>query len=218
MKTCSVEGCDRPSKFLGWCHPHYTRSRREGWPKPEKVKPKPLPCTHDNCGRTAIAKGLCNTHYQQIWRAENREASNGYTRNWQSQNREHTRRRSSEWRKKNPERWVEIYSENNWENRFVKRLAKHGWRESQWRALIAFQNNACAICARAIDADDRFTHVDHCHTNGFVRGALCHWCNTRLGTYEKHMRPDGALYPRYDRYLNAPPAIQFLQKADNDNG
>ena len=28
--TCSVDGCDRPLKALGWCHPHYSRWRAHG--------------------------------------------------------------------------------------------------------------------------------------------------------------------------------------------
>jgi len=32
MGICKIEGCGRPSKARGLCHPHYTRQRRHGHP------------------------------------------------------------------------------------------------------------------------------------------------------------------------------------------
>jgi hypothetical protein len=30
QRTCSVDGCERPVKAFGWCHPHYSRWRAHG--------------------------------------------------------------------------------------------------------------------------------------------------------------------------------------------
>lgn len=32
IKTCSIEGCDKPASSRGWCHTHYTRWYRHGDP------------------------------------------------------------------------------------------------------------------------------------------------------------------------------------------
>jgi hypothetical protein len=32
MRTCAIEGCDRPVRGHGWCHMHYQRWRRHGDP------------------------------------------------------------------------------------------------------------------------------------------------------------------------------------------
>ena len=38
MMTCSVEGCEYPSRALGWCLPHWGRNRRYGSPTGTPVK------------------------------------------------------------------------------------------------------------------------------------------------------------------------------------
>ena len=32
MTTCSIDGCEKPSRTRGWCHTHYTRWRSHGDP------------------------------------------------------------------------------------------------------------------------------------------------------------------------------------------
>lgn len=41
----------------------------------------------------------------------------------------------------------------------------------------------CDACGRSKDeaATERGFHIDHCHDGGYVRGVLCHYCNTALG-------------------------------------
>lgn len=48
--------------------------------------------------------------------------------------------------------------------------------------FYAAQDGQCAICQKAIALAD--SHLDHCHTTGFIRGVLCVSCNTKLGFYE----------------------------------
>ena len=47
--------------------------------------------------------------------------------------------------------------------------------------LIVKQNRRCLICS---DEFIKTPHVDHCHTNGHVRGLLCAGCNTGLGLFK----------------------------------
>ena len=53
--TCSVHGCDRPSRNRGpgLCEYCYQRQRK-------KAKP---PCIVEGCGRQYFSKGYCYTHY-----------------------------------------------------------------------------------------------------------------------------------------------------------
>lgn len=43
-------------------------------------------------------------------------------------------------------------------------------------ALKLSQDNRCALCKKQAKLV-----VDHCHTDGHVRGLLCHGCNTGIG-------------------------------------
>jgi hypothetical protein len=58
------------------------------------------------------------------------------------------------------------------------------WRDLR-AAFVDAQAGDCAICQRELGER---VHLDHCHTTGFVRGALCSSCNTKLGWYETHRR------------------------------
>lgn len=53
-------------------------------------------------------------------------------------------------------------------------------------AMLEAQGGRCAICERLIayepgDGTVKNAHLDHCHTNGRVRGWLCSPCNRALG-------------------------------------
>jgi hypothetical protein len=50
---------------------------------------------------------------------------------------------------------------------------------SDFTDMVKSQNGLCAICGTEPDE----LVVDHCHTNGNVRGLLCHSCNTGLGKF-----------------------------------
>lgn len=68
---------------------------------------------------------------------------------------------------------------------------------------------ACAICGRAGRKGTRSKRlsVDHCHTTGYVRGALCSPCNRYvLG----HLRDDVDALRRAIDYLENPPAFDVI--------
>lgn len=57
---------------------------------------------------------------------------------------------------------------------------KYGLARIDYDALIAAQNNKCAICKNEFTLR-RMTHVDHCHATNHIRGILCYHCNVALG-------------------------------------
>ncbi len=74
----------------------------------------------------------------------------------------------------------------------------YGITLEQYAALLAQQNNQCAICgAPPGDARSKHLHVDHCHISNKVRGLLCGNCNNGLGQFQD----DVALLLRAVEYL-----------------
>jgi hypothetical protein len=69
--------------------------------------------------------------------------------------------------------------------------ALYGMTKEQFYALSAAQGDACGICRRPASditrpagvygSISRYLEVDHCHEGGYVRGLLCHKCNSGLG-------------------------------------
>src|SRR5262245_1258931 len=60
----------------------------------------------------------------------------------------------------------------------------YGISPADYEALFARQGGACAICKRS----GLPLCVDHCHVTGWVRGLLCHSCNSALGFLQDHPR------------------------------
>ena len=85
----------------------------------------------------------------------------------------------------------EIYVEN-----------KYGLKPNVYRQMLKKQHNKCAICGG--DFGNREPHVDHCHSNGFVRGILCSACNVALG----NARDDINILWSMIEYLNASKLFQ----------
>lgn len=63
--------------------------------------------------------------------------------------------------------------------------ARHyGLSKQQFDAMMAAQENACAVCRRPFkEMSSRNVHVDHCHDTGLVRGILCVYCNRGIGCF-----------------------------------
>lgn len=57
---------------------------------------------------------------------------------------------------------------------------QYGLSLEDYARMYVSQRQQCAICASALKLD-KFTHVDHCHSSGRVRGLLCFDCNSTLG-------------------------------------
>lgn len=67
-RTCTVDGCDRPSRARGWCKMHWHRWRRHGDPMVVDVGPKPthVGCLVDGCDSKHHAQGYCTKHWQRV--------------------------------------------------------------------------------------------------------------------------------------------------------
>lgn len=59
----------------------------------------------------------------------------------------------------------------------------------QYEALLAAQNNVCAICKKPeraiLNGKIKNLAVDHCHKTGKIRGLLCCACNRGVGMFNE---------------------------------
>lgn len=67
-------------------------------------------------------------------------------------------------------------------------LAKYKMNLSEVEKMLEQQDYLCAICKQSgfkmHEGVWTMLNVDHCHTSGTVRGALCHNCNRGLGLFK----------------------------------
>lgn len=69
-------------------------------------------------------------------------------------------------------------------DREVWRDRRYGLEPGQFDAMVAAQQNCCAICSRDMGEGCK-RHIDHDHATGRVRGLLCAGCNSALGRIER---------------------------------
>ena len=69
-RTCSVTGCERPSRKRGWCILHYRRWRTHADPYwiPITYRVSGLVCRAEGCARPVLARELCKKHYSRWYR------------------------------------------------------------------------------------------------------------------------------------------------------
>ena len=58
----------------------------------------------------------------------------------------------------------------------------YGITIEDFESMLEKQRGRCAICERPKPGGKGDWHVDHCHDTGRVRGLLCHFCNTAIGS------------------------------------
>lgn len=64
-----------------------------------------------------------------------------------------------------------------------KRIEKlYGVTKSIFDLMLKDQDHKCAICESEIKES---AHIDHCHTDGHVRGLLCSRCNQAIGLLDE---------------------------------
>jgi len=64
-------------------------------------------------------------------------------------------------------------------------LRKYGLTQDDWDELVERQGDRCAICRTGTPGGrGQLWHIDHDHTNGDVRGLLCHHCNVGIGNFQ----------------------------------
>jgi hypothetical protein len=95
-----------------------------------------------------------------------------------------------EWKERNRDQTLAAnrreYAEDPWKARLARIRQRFGLSPSQYLALIYFQDHRCACCGTSDPGSVHGWHVDHDHTTGKVRGAVCHRCNTVLGMLGDH--------------------------------
>lgn len=200
--------CNETKIFArGLCGGCYHRLRRNGSVVRKNAQNNGMKCAVEDCGKDAIAKGLCHIHYdrqvhplKQLWKNIRTRHPGEFPKRWErfeafisdvgeKPSRRHQLRRIDESRPysasnvrwNNPVSSIDYYSKDE-RKTYVRdwRLQRqYGLSRADYDALVASQNSACAICEEVV-----MMHVDHCHSTGVVRGLLCIRCNRGLGYFK----------------------------------
>ena len=84
----------------------------------------------------------------------------------------------------------EWYSNNKDTAKNTALLKTYGITLAEYKARLVEQNYTCPICYKVF-SDGAFGPdspvVDHCHTNGHVRGIICNECNRGLGYFRDNI-------------------------------
>lgn len=99
--------------------------------------------------------------------------------------------------KENPEYWKQREQTRDLVKKTASnrkyRLSKYGLDEDSYQAILAAQDNKCAICKReGLNASEKELAIDHDHAccpgnrscGECVRGLLCQVCNQALGMFQ----------------------------------
>lgn len=92
--------------------------------------------------------------------------------------------RARAWRKANPEKYKAAVA--SWKLRNPDKVkqydrTKRGIKGSElFDKLFEQQGRVCAVCLSG-EHRGRGWHADHDHVTGWIRGVLCHGCNTGMG-------------------------------------
>ena len=84
-----------------------------------------------------------------------------------------------------PKEYSGFIGEDSIENSRLK--STYGIDLHEFRRLLAYQNNCCAICGDHVDELNKKICVDHCHKTGKIRGLLCLNCNYGLGHFKDNI-------------------------------
>lgn len=114
---------------------------------------------------------LARKEYNRRYYQANKERAKAY---YQA-NKDKQRQQATQWIATNPIR----YRDSQYRKKF-------GITYDEVQAMREQQGNRCIICGKEFDVSSRHTTycVDHCHTEGHVRGLLCGACNKGLGLFK----------------------------------
>ena len=115
--------------------------------------------------------------YKREYREKHREKARAYAREY--------RRKNKEKRKESQRRYYHEVTKPKKISPLLRRLKEHGLMLEQYQTLLIEQDMRCGICGfrqpAKIEHQYQTLQIDHDHSNGKVRGLLCHQCNTGIG-------------------------------------
>lgn len=79
---------------------------------------------------------------------------------------------------------VSCSEESNKKRRWQRIKKIYGITEKEFINFLICQKHQCKICKTKLSKKN--THIDHCHTNGHVRGLLCSKCNQAIGLFNEN--------------------------------
>lgn len=124
---------------------------------------------------------------QRAYYLKNIDKYRAYGRAQREKNKDKCRASCRAWAKRNREK---VYATNC--------FRKYGVTYEQYLALVEAQGGCCAVCGiHKSDCNGRRLSVDHDHSTGKVRGALCPRCNVGIG----HFREDISAMRKAADYL-----------------
>jgi len=121
---------------------------------------------------------------------EKRARARAASGRWRGKNRAKCVASSLRWAKLNPER-KRAYDKRRRNTPAGKAKAKvANWRRqgidpAQALAALAANGGTCDLCGAGQPGGHGTWHVDHNHSTGVVRGAVCYLCNSMLGRIER---------------------------------
>lgn len=94
--------------------------------------------------------------------------------------------KATQWQKDNPERYEANWRRNKRtpEQLLARRAEKYGLSIEELTVMMTESGGVCNICQRM---PVKFLVIDHCHSQGHVRGLLCEKCNTALGLFDDNV-------------------------------
>ena len=148
-----------------------------------------------NNGSGEKYRGSCKDCRNSSARGTRTEASAKYY----STNVDKMRTRKKEYYYANQDRLVEYSSQYYADNKDLisLRVAAKTYGISIVKVKM-LRESACFICGTNGEHLQKSMHIDHCHTTGKVRGALCHHCNTALGL----IKDDLSILDKMKEYLD----------------
>jgi hypothetical protein len=196
---CSVDGCVSSAFAKGICAKHYTRLRTKGTLDGARKNAKGT-CSHEECNREHLARGLCELHYRYELRGERKQRLALELADRRCLHCDEpmppTRNAAAIFCSQECKRKERVASgrasESSKRHYFGK---QYGLTVEQVREMA---EAGCGICGtREWQGRHGRPHVDHDHATGAVRGILCSECNIGLGKF----RDDPATLERAIVYL-----------------
>lgn len=108
---------------------------------------------------------------------------------YREKNKQILREKQKLYKKENPEavkNWnLKYRAKNKQKIKDQRRQIRYGITKQQYDEMLKRQQYCCAICFIHLEkTPKKILDVDHCHSNGEIRGLLCNSCNQALGLFK----------------------------------